>query len=66
MTSSTIGPIGHDFEALVELLPYWAAKSYGPSIDAINRVRKALAEHESNTRKDTHEAEQFDRRPIAV
>jgi hypothetical protein len=45
------GPVGQDFEALVYELPYWTKERYGPSIDAINRVRKFLSEHEGKQTK---------------
>ena len=56
-----VGPIGQDFEDLVDHLPWWAVNAYGPSIDAINRVRKALREYESNSKSDTRSTVSFDK-----
>jgi len=46
-----IGPIGHDFEALVEQLPYWVRKTYYPAIETIDRVRTALVNYEQQQKK---------------
>ena len=45
------GPVGQDFEYLVQELPYWVTR-FGDYQDAINRVRLTLKEHESTTPKD--------------
>ncbi len=45
------GPIGRDFEFLVEELPYWTRKTFYPSMQYIDNVRKALKAYETTVEK---------------
>ena len=49
-----VGPIGHEFEFLVQELPYWVRETYYPSMEVIERVRKALREYEVGNQKPTN------------
>lgn len=49
-----VGPVGRDFESLVELLPPWALQHEWITIE---KVRKALVTHESTNGKNGNTAE---------
>ena len=44
------GPVGREFEYLVNELPYWMTQ-VGPELAIIEKVRRTLREYESATSK---------------